>query len=63
MITIGKCKYGVIKPHINQVGYFVRSILTLETDPARQNLNLGPLEVLFLRYGILGGHILTVVVS
>ena len=46
---------GVMKPHINQVGYVLRSDLTLETDPARQHLNLGPLEVSCVRYGLFGG--------
>ena len=54
---------GVIEPHINQVGYFPKSFLTLGTDPTRQNLNLGPLEVSFLRYGTVLGHILNFVVS
>ena len=51
------------KPHINQVGYFLKSIWTLETDPARQNLNLWPLEVSFVRYGTFLGHILAVFFS
>ena len=35
----------------------------METDPARQNLNLGPLEVSFVGYGNFGGHVLAVFVS
>ena len=54
---------GVIEPHINQVGYFPMSILTLGTDPTRQNFNLGPLEVSLLPYGTVLGHILAFFVS